>query len=123
LLGVPLSGLLITLCVVMLAGWLPHYLTWPWWADLDTLATIAQGWDAGIRPYRDVALFNFPGQIELFWLLEVFRLGADRTHLRRGRSASGGAWPGDVGLVTPQFRSQLPGAGRFRRISALLLGP
>ena len=22
-----------------------------------------------IRPYRDVALFNFPGQIELFWLL------------------------------------------------------
>jgi len=69
LLGVPLSGLLITLCVVMLAGWLPHYLTWPWWADLDTLATIAQGWDAGIRPYRDVALFNFPGQIELFWLL------------------------------------------------------
>jgi hypothetical protein len=40
LLGVPLSGLLITLCVVMLAGWLPHYLTWPWWADLDTLASV-----------------------------------------------------------------------------------
>jgi hypothetical protein len=53
----------------MLGTWLPHYLTWPWWTDLDTLATIAQGWDAGILPYRDVALFNFPGQIELFWLL------------------------------------------------------
>ena len=69
LLGVPLSGGLVTLCVVMLAGWLPHYLTWPWWPDLDAFAAIAQGWDAGIRPYRDVALFNFPGQIELFWLL------------------------------------------------------
>ena len=69
LLGVPPSGVLATLCVVMLAEWLPHCLTWPWWPDLDAFAAIAQGWDAGIRPYRDVALFNFPGQIELFWLL------------------------------------------------------
>jgi hypothetical protein len=30
---------------------------------------MAQGWDAGILPYRDVALYNFPGQVELFWLL------------------------------------------------------
>ncbi len=78
LLGVPLSGVLITLCVVMLAGWLPHYLTWPWWIDLDALAAVAQGWDAGIRPYRDVAIFNFPGQIELFWLLGT-SLGWGRT--------------------------------------------
>jgi hypothetical protein len=69
LLGAPLTAGLVILCVVMFAGWLPHYLTWPWWIDLDTLATIAQSWDSGLRPYRDVALFNFPGQIELFWIL------------------------------------------------------
>ena len=69
LLGLPLTSVLVTLCVVMIAVWLPHYLTWPWWPDLDTYAAIAQGWDAGIRPCRDVAIFNFPGQIELFWLL------------------------------------------------------
>ena len=69
LLGVPLSGVLVTLCVLMLAAWLPHYLTWPWWIDLDALAAVAQEWDAGLRPYRDVSVFNFPGQIELFWLL------------------------------------------------------
>jgi hypothetical protein len=57
------------LCALLLAGWLPHYLTWPWWPDLDAFAAIAQGWDAGIRPYRDVSLFNFPGQIEILWLL------------------------------------------------------
>jgi hypothetical protein len=53
----------------MLAGWLPHYLTWPWWIDIDALAAVAQEWDLGIRPYRDVSVFNFPGHIELHWLL------------------------------------------------------
>ena len=32
----------------------------------------------GTRPYRDVAIFNFPGQIELFWLLGT-SLGWGRT--------------------------------------------
>src|SRR4051794_12462651 len=67
--GLPLSGVLAFLCALMFAAWLPHYLTWPWWPDVDSFAAIAQGWDAGIRPYRDVSLFNFPGQIELLWLL------------------------------------------------------
>ncbi len=65
----PLTYLVAALAVMLLASWVPHYLTWPWWPDLDAYATIAQGWDAGIAPYHDVVIFNFPGQIYLFWLL------------------------------------------------------
>jgi hypothetical protein len=52
-----------------LATWLPHYLLWPWARDADTFATLARSWDAGIRPYRDIRGYNFPGAIYLFWLL------------------------------------------------------
>jgi hypothetical protein len=68
-LGVPLTGTLAIVCLLMLAAWLPHYLTWPWWIDIDALAAVAQEWDLGIVPYRDVSVFNFPGQIELLWLV------------------------------------------------------
>lgn len=57
------------LVAAMLATWLPHYLTWPWWPDADAWAAMAQGWDAGLRPYRDVTCFNFPGQIYESWAL------------------------------------------------------
>ncbi|MGC8639793.1 MAG: hypothetical protein ACP5XB_07970 [Isosphaeraceae bacterium] len=43
--------------------------TWPWCRDEDTFATLAQSWDAGIRPYRDIRAYNFPGHIYLHWLL------------------------------------------------------
>jgi hypothetical protein len=49
--------------------WMPHYLTWPWCRDADTFAVLAQSWDAGIRPYRDILAYNFPGQTYLFWVL------------------------------------------------------
>lgn len=52
-----------------LATWLPHYLTWPWWTDLDTFAAMAQAWDAGERPFREIRAYNFPGQTYVFWLL------------------------------------------------------
>lgn len=64
-----ISTFIATLCVVWLAGWLPHYLTWPWWIDTDTYAWIARGIPAGRLPYRDVSIFNFPGQIGIHWLL------------------------------------------------------
>ena len=60
------SGLL---CVYQLLAWFPHYLTWPWWTDHDVFATAARAWDAGILPYRDFHLNNFPGTIYLFWFL------------------------------------------------------
>jgi hypothetical protein len=56
--------------LALLASWVPHYVTWPWWADPDAIAVLAQSWDAGIVPYRDIAAFNFPGQTYL-----MFRLG------------------------------------------------
>lgn len=57
------------LCLLQLATWIPHYLTWPYWADHDVFATIAQGWDDGLLPYRDLRCNNFPGTIYLFWIL------------------------------------------------------
>jgi hypothetical protein len=71
--GVALSGGLSILfsgvCLAYLATWLPHYLLWPWGRDADTFATLAQSWDQGIRPYREIRGYNFPGAIYLFWLL------------------------------------------------------
>src|SRR5262249_42484811 len=32
-------------------------------------ATMAQSWDAGIVPYRDIRAYNFPGPIYLCWVL------------------------------------------------------
>ena len=57
------------LAIALLATWLPDYLTWPWWPDADAWAFMGEGWDAGLRPYRDVSCFNFPGPIYLCWLL------------------------------------------------------
>ncbi|WP_406697697.1 hypothetical protein V5E97_02445 [Singulisphaera sp. Ch08] len=65
----PLIVVLCSLCVLQLATWIPHYLTWPFWADHDVFATIAQGWDAGLLPYRNLRCNNFPGTIYLFWIL------------------------------------------------------
>jgi hypothetical protein len=62
--------------LVLLAGWVPHYLTWPWWADTDQFAISALSWEAGIRPYRDLADFDFPGPIYVLWVLgKVFGWG------------------------------------------------
>jgi hypothetical protein len=56
-------------CALMLSTWVPHYLTWPWWADTDQFATAALCWEAGTRPFRDLADFDFPGPIFVFNLL------------------------------------------------------
>jgi len=55
--------------LAQLVGWLPHYLTWPWWADHDVFATLALGWDRGVMPYRDLACNNFPGTIYVYWVV------------------------------------------------------
>jgi hypothetical protein len=64
-----LTPALATLCVFQLASWLPWYLVRPWFADHDVFATMAQGWEAGQLPYRDLIGNNFPGTIYLFWVL------------------------------------------------------
>jgi hypothetical protein len=61
-------GLAIVLAAIVLT-WLPHYLTWPIWIDLNTFADLAQQWDRGLVPYRDVQAYNFPGATYFFWIL------------------------------------------------------
>jgi hypothetical protein len=69
LLGSPLTIVLAVLCAVQLAAWIPHYITWPMWSDDDAYTTLAQGWDAGRLPYRDLRCNNFPGTMYAFWVL------------------------------------------------------
>lgn len=49
--------------------WYPHFLYWPWWMDLEHFAVSAHMWDLGVRPYRDLIDFNFPGPIYFMWIL------------------------------------------------------
>ena len=112
------GGLVLALALfatAMLASWAPHYLTWPWCRDEDTFATLAQSWDAGIRPYRDIRAYNFPGHIYLHWLIgralgwgrtvpfyaldvaAILALGVALTVWSRRRL--GGSLPGLVGYV------------------------
>lgn len=70
------SILLITGLILFFISWLPHYLFWPMWMDAEHFAISAQAWDAGIRPYRDLIDFNFPGPIYFYWLIgKVFGWG------------------------------------------------
>ncbi|HZW32015.1 MAG TPA: hypothetical protein VFF52_14990 [Isosphaeraceae bacterium] len=62
-----LSAVALGASLVLLAGWVPHYLTWPMWSDSDQFAVAARAWDDGLRPYRDLPDFDFPGPIYLFW--------------------------------------------------------
>ena len=64
-----LSVVIALLCAGQICLWLPFYLALPWYSDHDVFATMAQSWDAGILPYRDLIGNNFPGTIYLFWCL------------------------------------------------------
>ena len=99
-----------------LALWVPHYLTWPYWADHDVFASAARAWTEGRLPYRDTRLNNFPGSIYLFWLVgklagwgrpEWFYAGDVGLLLGLGgmlvvwsRTRHGRAWPGLIGFLT-----------------------
>ena len=75
-LQIGLKGLLGLLCAGLLLAWVPHYLTWPWCRDAETFAVLAQSWDHGILPYRDIRAYNFPGATYLAWVLgKVFGWG------------------------------------------------
>jgi hypothetical protein len=65
----PLAAAVMVLCFLMLAGWIPHYLTWPYGGDTDHFALTAQSWDDGILPYRDLLDISFPGPMYLLWVL------------------------------------------------------
>ncbi len=69
LLAGPLTVLVGFVCLMQLITWVPHYLTWPLWADHDAFASLARSWEAGLLPYRDLYCNQFPGAIYLFWIL------------------------------------------------------
>jgi hypothetical protein len=112
----PLTIALAALVAGQLALWVPHYLTWPLFADHDVFMTPAQGWDHGLKPYRDLFGNNFPGTTYLFWLLgHAFGWGKelpfhalDATMLGVlgvamvlwGRRCLGGALPALIGYAT-----------------------
>ena len=77
LLAGPLTVFFGVVCLMQLATWVPHYVTWPFWADHDVFATLAKGWESGLLPYRDLYCNQFPGEIYLFWVLG--RLGGSGT--------------------------------------------
>jgi hypothetical protein len=56
--------------LALLALWVPHYVTWPLWIDIDQFGVLAMGWDRGTQlPYRDVYTYNLPGVIYLPWII------------------------------------------------------
>jgi hypothetical protein len=57
------------LSILWLLMWLPHYPNWPLCRDADNYAQMAQEWDSGVLPYRDIRSFNFPGHMYLHWIL------------------------------------------------------
>ncbi len=67
----PLTVALGAVCALLLLTWVPHYLTWPWWPDVDQFAVSALSWREGLVPYRDLEDFDFPGPIYLFYLLGI----------------------------------------------------
>jgi len=114
-LGRPLSLALGLVILIQFGSWLPHYLTWPYWADHDAFANAARAWDLGEKPYRDTRLNNFPGTIYVFYLLgkaagwgKPWTLYAfDSTLLAAlvvvlilwSRRTFGRAWPGLIGSL------------------------
>ncbi|MFO0960492.1 MAG: hypothetical protein U0800_24170 [Isosphaeraceae bacterium] len=75
----PLEIALALIALGMLACWVPHYRTWPLYADHDVFVTAAQSWDLGLRPYRDYACNNLPGTIFVAWILgKLFGWGNPR---------------------------------------------
>ena len=122
--GRPLSVLLGLIVLVQVGSWLPHYLTWPYWADHDVFANAARAWDRGEKPYRDVRQNNFPGTIYLFYLLGKTAGWGRPSAFYALDSALLLAL---VGLLIAWSRKvfgrALPGPGRFARVPGVLPEP
>jgi hypothetical protein len=67
--GRAIVGIFAVALVGMVAAWAPHYLTWPLWTDHDHVLAMARGWELGKPPWRELVTYQFPGEIELAWLV------------------------------------------------------
>ena len=68
-LRLPFQWILCILMALCFLLWAPHYLYWPWWMDIEHFSVSAHAWDHGIKPYRDLIDFNFPGPIYVMWVI------------------------------------------------------
>jgi hypothetical protein len=119
----PLALAIALVIAVQTMTWLPHYLSWPYWADHDVFATAARGWVEGRLPYRDSLGNNFPGTIYLFvGLGTLFGWGRPSVWY-----AFDGALTLTVGLAlchwsTRRFGRLLPGLAGSLAMTSYLLG-
>jgi hypothetical protein len=106
----PLTAIVALVCIAQYVAWVPSYLTWPWWADLDVFGTAALAWERGMLPYRDFLGNNFPFTIYVDWILGK-RFGWGYAPSVMGFDA---LLVGSFGLLLAAwsarvFRSRLPG--------------
>ncbi len=114
LLAGPLTAMVVAAAVAQWACWVPHYLTWPWSPDLDVFATMARGWDAGFRPYRDLRGNNFPGTIYAHWIVgKLAGWGRTAPFLALDGALVLGLGLSLVGWSRRRFGKALPGAVGF----------
>jgi hypothetical protein len=117
------SALLIGLIILEYAFWLPQYLTWPWWADHSVYATMAQGWDAGLKPYRDLIDNNFPGSIYLFWMVgKLCGWGNCSAYNAFDALLLGGFGAAVLGWSRRRFGTWLPGAVTLFALTSYYFG-
>ena len=64
-----LTPLVALWCAFLVLTWLPSFLTWPWQNDSEHFAMLAQLWNSGKLPYRDMFSTQFPGEIYIHYLL------------------------------------------------------
>lgn len=111
----PMTRVLAIILLFQLFSWLPHYLTWPYWADHDVFANAARAWSQGKLPYQGTLGNNFPGTIYLFlglgtlfgwgrpWVWQAFDAGLILTFglvlILWSRRRFGGALPGVSGFL------------------------
>jgi hypothetical protein len=109
-LGRGLPAVVLGTSLVLFAGWAPHYLTWPIWSDSDQFAVSARAWHDGLRPYRDLPDFDFPGPIYLFWVLgRVFGWGRTAPFYAFDAACVGLLGVASVGWSRRRFGRALPG--------------
>ena len=108
-------------CAFLVLTWLPSYLTWPWQNDSEHFAMLAQLWDSGKLPYRDMFSTQFPGEIYIHYLLgKVVRLGQHGCLLcLRRRPGDRVRYPAR-GLGTSAERGTPAGPDRIQHLPAVL---
>lgn len=119
----PLAAGVLGLCLVQLALWVPHFVTWPWFSDHDVFGTLAFSWESGRLPYRECVSNNFPGTIYLFWALgKSFGWGRTAPVLAADAALVVFLGAGWLAWSRRRFGALLPGAVGYAAFLSYYLG-